>query len=229
MEPICTVFAVCAFAVLIVFARFAIGLFTRDQELVAVAVPALRVIAVAFPVVGLQMMGAVMFQAFGRAGPALFLSLSRQMILLIPLVLVMQEWEADENLDLPRGASGVECTMKVAIASGKGGTGKTTVAVNLALVAGQLQVLDCDVEDPDAAIFLQPQVSSLAPVFVQVPRVLPAKCTYCGECARFCEYNAIVVLPDQWLLTPELCKDCRGCYIVCPEEALWVDVPYLLR
>ena len=100
------------------------------------------------------------------------------------------------------------------------GTGKTTVAVNLALVAGQVQVLDCDVEDPDAAIFLQPEVSSVAPVLVRVPRVLPQQCTYCGECARFCEYNALVVLLDQWLLTPELCKDCGGCYLVCPEEAL---------
>ena len=110
--------------------------------------------------------------------------------------------------------------MKVAIASGKGGTGKTTVAVNLALAAGPVQLLDCDVEDPDAAIFLHPEVSSVAPVMVRVPRVLPASCTYCKACAEFCEYNALVVLADQWLVTPELCKDCGGCYLVCPEEAL---------
>lgn len=110
--------------------------------------------------------------------------------------------------------------MKVSIASGKGGTGKTTVAVNLALSIGRAQVLDCDVEDPDAAIFLHPEVSSVAPVSVQVPRVLPHKCTFCRACAEFCEYNAIAVLPELWLLTPELCKDCGGCYLVCPEEAL---------
>lgn len=110
--------------------------------------------------------------------------------------------------------------MKLAIASGKGGTGKTTVAVNLARVIGSVQVLDCDVEDPDAALFLHPEISSVAPVTVNVPRVLPQRCTYCRACAKFCEYHAIVVLADQWLLTPELCKDCGGCYLACPEEAL---------
>jgi MinD superfamily P-loop ATPase len=110
--------------------------------------------------------------------------------------------------------------VKLAIASGKGGTGKTTVAVNLARVIGPVQVLDCDVEDPDAALFLHPEISSVAPVTVNVPRVLPQRCTYCRACARFCEYHAIVVLADQWLITPELCKDCGGCYLACPEEAL---------
>jgi MinD superfamily P-loop ATPase len=60
----------------------------------------------------------------------------------------------------------------------------------------------------------------VSPVYVTVPHVLPHRCTYCAECAHFCAYNAIVVLPDQWLITPELCKDCRGCYLVCPEDAL---------
>jgi len=110
--------------------------------------------------------------------------------------------------------------MKVSIASGKGGTGKTTVAVNLALTIGRAQVLDCDVEDPDMAIFLHPELISVAPVNTQVPRVLAQKCTFCRACAEFCEYNAIAVLPELWLLTPELCKDCGGCYLVCPEEAL---------
>jgi MinD superfamily P-loop ATPase len=110
--------------------------------------------------------------------------------------------------------------MKIAIASGKGGTGKTTVAVNLALARGNVQLLDCDVEDPDAALFLHPEVSEVCPVFVSVPKVLPHKCTFCGDCSEFCAYNAITVLPEVWLLTPELCKDCGGCYIVCPEDAL---------
>jgi MinD superfamily P-loop ATPase len=110
--------------------------------------------------------------------------------------------------------------MKIAIASGKGGTGKTTVAVNLALARGNVQLLDCDVEDPDAALFLHPQISEVAPVHVSMPKLLPHKCTYCAHCSDFCAYNAITVLPELWLLAPQLCKDCGGCYIVCPEDAL---------
>jgi MinD superfamily P-loop ATPase len=110
--------------------------------------------------------------------------------------------------------------MRIAVASGKGGTGKTTVAVNLALARGHVQLLDCDVEDPDAALFLHPEIHSVVPVTVSVPRVVPHRCTLCGECAQLCAFNAIVVLPEQWLLTPELCKDCGGCFLVCPEQAL---------
>jgi len=84
-----TIFAVGAFGVLIVFARPLIQLFTRDRELIELSVTALRTIALAFPMVGIQIMGATMFLALGRAGPALFLSLSRQIIFLIPLVLVL--------------------------------------------------------------------------------------------------------------------------------------------
>ncbi|MBD3348422.1 MAG: MATE family efflux transporter, partial [Candidatus Eisenbacteria bacterium] len=87
-----TLFALCAFAVLMIFARPLVGLFTRDRELITLAVPALRVVAIAFPVIGVQMMGAVMFQAFGRAAHALFLTLSRQIIFLIPLVLVLPRY-----------------------------------------------------------------------------------------------------------------------------------------
>lgn len=84
-----TIFAASAFVLLVVFARPMIQLFTRDSELIELSVPAMRIVALAFPVVGIQMMGATMFLALGRAGPALFLSLSRQMIFLIPLVLVL--------------------------------------------------------------------------------------------------------------------------------------------
>jgi len=83
-----TVFATCAFGLLVIFAGPAVRLFTRDPELIAISVPALRIVAIAFPVVGVQVMGATMFLAFGRAAQALFLSLSRQIIFLIPLVLV---------------------------------------------------------------------------------------------------------------------------------------------
>jgi putative MATE family efflux protein len=84
-----TVFATGAFVLMVVFAGPMVQLFTRDPELIALSVPALRIVAIAFPVVGLQVMGATMFLALGRAGPALFLSLSRQIIFLIPLVLLL--------------------------------------------------------------------------------------------------------------------------------------------
>lgn len=110
--------------------------------------------------------------------------------------------------------------MKIAVASGKGGTGKTTVAVSLALAREHVQLLDCDVGDPNAALLLHPRIVSATPVTVVVPGVRPDRCTYCGACAEFCAFNAIVVLRDQWLLTPELCKDCGGCYRVCQQQAL---------
>ena len=110
--------------------------------------------------------------------------------------------------------------MKIAIASGKGGTGKTTIAVNLALAAGAVQLLDCDVEDPDAAIFLQPRDPAVAPVEVNVPRVDLDKCNFCKACAEFCRFNALIVLENHWLSVPQLCKDCGGCYRVCPSNAL---------
>ncbi|MFH1865333.1 MAG: MATE family efflux transporter, partial [Candidatus Eisenbacteria bacterium] len=100
-----TIFATGAFVVLIVFARQLIQLFTRDLELIELSVPALRIIALAFPVVGIQMMGATMFLALGRAGPALFLTLSRQIIFLIPLVL---------TLPLVMGLNGVFAAFPVA-------------------------------------------------------------------------------------------------------------------
>jgi MinD superfamily P-loop ATPase len=110
--------------------------------------------------------------------------------------------------------------MRIAIASGKGGTGKTTVAVNLALARGGVQLLDCDVEDPDAALFLRPAIDRETEVRVSVPEVVEERCDHCGACAGICAFRAIIVLPGQWLLTPGLCKDCGGCYEVCREGAL---------
>ncbi len=110
--------------------------------------------------------------------------------------------------------------MKISVASGKGGTGKTTVSVNLALTIGNLQYIDCDVEDPDGHLFLKPQITNVSPVNVNYPKVIHQRCTYCGKCADFCAYNAIIVFSDQWLITQQMCKDCGGCYIICPEKAL---------
>ncbi len=110
--------------------------------------------------------------------------------------------------------------MVVAVASGKGGTGKTTVAVNLALALGKCQFLDCDVEEPNAHIFLKPEIVSSEPVTKSVPVVDESKCTHCHECARACAYHALAVLPERVLVFPELCHSCGLCTWLCPEQAI---------
>jgi len=113
--------------------------------------------------------------------------------------------------------------MIVAIASGKGGTGKTTVAVNLALALSardRVELIDCDVEEPNCHIFLKPDIREREPVGIPIPVVDEEKCTGCGECGRFCEYHAIVSLKTTPLVFPELCHGCGGCTKVCPVEAI---------
>lgn len=110
--------------------------------------------------------------------------------------------------------------MNIAIASGKGGTGKTTVATNLALSLKNAQLLDCDVEEPDLHIFLDMKLKKEDDVFIPVPKIDKDKCTFCGKCSEFCQYNAIAVVPDDILFFPELCHGCGGCTLVCPEKAI---------
>ncbi len=111
--------------------------------------------------------------------------------------------------------------MILTIASGKGGTGKTTIATNLARAAGQpVALLDCDVEEPNAHIFLKPDITSTEPVYKQIPQIDAEKCTYCGQCSAFCVYNALAVLPSEVLVFSELCHGCGGCMRVCPENAI---------
>lgn len=115
--------------------------------------------------------------------------------------------------------------MIISIASGKGGTGKTTVATNLALfLSGEksqdVRFLDCDVEEPNAHIFLKPQIEKSRSVSLPIPDVDQKRCTFCGECARVCAYNAIVVLKKEVLTFPELCHGCGGCSLLCPENAI---------
>jgi len=109
----------------------------------------------------------------------------------------------------------------VSIASGKGGTGKTTVAVNMALSLGEgVQLLDCDVEEPNAHIFLQPRIREVRPVYVPVPKVDERLCTHCGKCVGFCQFNAIAVAAGKVMVFPELCHGCGGCRLVCPTGAI---------
>ncbi len=111
--------------------------------------------------------------------------------------------------------------MIISIASGKGGTGKTTVAVNLALsLEKNVQYLDCDVEEPNGHIFIKPEFHKSITVGTPIPEVDKSKCTYCGKCAEICEYNAIVVIKNNVLVFSELCHSCAGCWLVCPENAI---------
>jgi MinD superfamily P-loop ATPase len=111
--------------------------------------------------------------------------------------------------------------MRISIASGKGGTGKTTVATNLALSIGSnVQLLDCDVEEPNAHLFIHPVFDETNTVFTPVPEVNEKKCTYCGKCADICQFKAIAVLEKTVLVFSELCHSCGGCMEVCPEGAI---------
>ncbi len=114
--------------------------------------------------------------------------------------------------------------MKIAIASGKGGTGKTTVATNLAYVASRhgqsVAYLDCDVEEPNGHIFLKPEITDRKPVGSLIPQVDAEKCTLCGECGEICRFSAIVRVAKKVLVYPELCHGCGGCSLVCSDGAI---------
>ncbi len=113
--------------------------------------------------------------------------------------------------------------MIIAVASGKGGTGKTLVATSLALSLinrKAVQLLDCDVEEPNAHILLRPLFTHKQAVTIPIPRVDEARCTYCGKCAEVCIYNAIAVVGEKVLIFPELCHGCGACQYLCPEDAI---------
>jgi MinD superfamily P-loop ATPase len=113
--------------------------------------------------------------------------------------------------------------MIISVASGKGGTGKTLVATSLALSLSdnhKLQLLDCDVEEPNANILLHLALNQSQPVYIPIPKVDEAKCTYCGKCAEVCAYNTIAVVKEKVLVFPELCHGCGACSYLCPESAI---------
>lgn len=113
--------------------------------------------------------------------------------------------------------------MIIAVASGKGGTGKTLVATSLAIALkdnNKVALLDCDVEEPNDYLFLKPDISGEKPVYMEVPVVSEDKCTYCGKCAKVCAYHAIAVLGNHVLTFPQLCHSCGACSYLCPEKAI---------
>jgi MinD superfamily P-loop ATPase len=111
--------------------------------------------------------------------------------------------------------------MIISVASGKGGTGKTTIATSLATVLGSdAQLLDCDVEEPNCHLLMKPNISHSEIVGVPVPVVDTQKCTLCGACGDVCRFSAILLIGKQVLTFPELCHGCGGCSLLCPEKAI---------
>jgi len=113
--------------------------------------------------------------------------------------------------------------MIISIASGKGGTGKTLVATSLALSLKdkhKVQLLDCDVEEPNDHVFMKPTITCSEAVSIPVPSVNEEKCTHCGKCGEVCAYNAIAVTKQKVLIFPELCHGCGACGYLCPEKAI---------
>lgn len=113
--------------------------------------------------------------------------------------------------------------MLISVASGKGGTGKTTVATNLAWSLGEkARILDCDVEEPNAHLFLNPDIKNMETVNAEIPEVNMELCTLCRKCAEICRFKAITVVGKTVLVFPELCHSCGGCFRVCEPSALKV-------
>jgi len=113
--------------------------------------------------------------------------------------------------------------MEITVSAGKGGTGKTTVATNLALALKDeydVEFFDCDVEEPDAGIFLNPEKTEEEAVNIRIPEVNEDTCTYCGKCSDACEFNAIATFGENTLVYPELCHGCGLCSLVCPVDAI---------
>lgn len=111
-------------------------------------------------------------------------------------------------------------SIKIAVLSGKGGTGKTLVSVNLAAIAGKSVYIDCDVEEPNGYLFFKPEVSSVEDVRVKIPVINESLCIGCRRCADFCKFNALAFIKNIPIVFEEVCHSCGGCMLLCPEKAI---------
>ena len=109
--------------------------------------------------------------------------------------------------------------MNIAVLSGKGGTGKTTISTNLAL-ALKANYIDCDVEEPNGFIFLKPEVSKIEKVLVETPFIDDSKCISCGECVKVCQFNALAKVNNDIMIFEKLCHGCGACEIACKYDAI---------
>lgn len=109
----------------------------------------------------------------------------------------------------------------IAVLSGKGGTGKTLVSVNLAAAAGEAVYLDCDVEEPNGHLFFKPETPKEETVAVKIPHIDADRCTGCRKCVEFCAFHALAFVKTRSLLFDEVCHSCGGCALLCPAEAIW--------
>lgn len=110
--------------------------------------------------------------------------------------------------------------MKIACLSGKGGAGKTLVAVNLAAVAGEATYIDCDVEEPNGRLFFQPKQPESRTVTTLLPEFDAARCTGCRQCVQFCRFHALLYIREKPMVFSEVCHNCGGCALVCPAQAV---------
>lgn len=110
--------------------------------------------------------------------------------------------------------------MQIAVLSGKGGTGKTFVSVNLAIAAGKSTYIDCDIEEPNGYLFLKPEINGTKNVEVAVPEFEYDKCDGCRDCVKFCRFNALAFIKGKPCVFPELCHSCSGCSLICHNKAI---------
>ena len=113
-----------------------------------------------------------------------------------------------------------EDNMKIAVLSGKGGTGKTFISVNLTFAAGNSNYIDCDVEEPNGHLYFKPEILKKEKIYVKIPQVDKEKCNGCRKCVEFCKFNALAYIKDNVFVFEDICHSCGGCSLLCPEKAI---------